>query len=156
MERPNSEKFIEIFCYVSWLCTKDSGASVARITSRAKAQRRKENLSKRGSALRLCAFAREISSAKNTFCVNHVSWRSSSSSKLQTVLVCSSAKNELKQTRNRIHWQWLRREVSSRGVARSSRCGRARCVQSKHGARGGNRRQGSRASCRRCPRFQFD
>src|SRR6185369_7375930 len=36
--------------------------------SPAKAQRRKENLRKRGSALRLCAFAREISSAKNTFC----------------------------------------------------------------------------------------
>jgi len=34
----------------------------------AKAQRRKENLRKRGSALRLCAFAREISSARNTFC----------------------------------------------------------------------------------------
>jgi len=33
---------------------------VARITSGAKAQRRKENLRKRGSALRLCAFAREI------------------------------------------------------------------------------------------------
>jgi len=36
---------------------KTHGASVARIISRAKAQRRKEDLRKRGSALRLCAFA---------------------------------------------------------------------------------------------------
>ena len=50
------------------LCTKKTkGASVARIFL---AQRRKDAKKppKRGSALRLCAFAREISSAKNTFC----------------------------------------------------------------------------------------
>jgi len=68
MERPNSVKFIEIILLrFMALHKKTQGASVARIVSRAKAQRRKENLSKRGSALRLCAFAREISSAKTLF-----------------------------------------------------------------------------------------
>jgi hypothetical protein len=47
---------------------KDPGRIGGKNISRAKAQRRKENLRKRGSALRLCAFAREISSAKNAFC----------------------------------------------------------------------------------------
>jgi len=46
---------------------KDSGRIGGKNISRAKAQRRKENLRKRGSALRLCAFAREISSAKTLF-----------------------------------------------------------------------------------------
>jgi len=33
-----------------------------------KGAKTQKNLRKRGSALRLCAFAREMSSAKNTFC----------------------------------------------------------------------------------------
>jgi len=48
---------------------------VARIISRAKAQRRKENLRKRGSALRLCAFARENVLGKKHFLCKAVSLR---------------------------------------------------------------------------------
>src|SRR6185369_501621 len=47
---------------------KTQGASVARIFSRAKAQRRKALPRFRRFSLRLCAFAREISSAKTLFC----------------------------------------------------------------------------------------
>jgi len=44
---------------------------VARIISRAKAQRRKENLRKRGSALRLCAFAPLREKSPQGFLVHH-------------------------------------------------------------------------------------
>jgi len=57
-----------MFVRAAALHKKTQGRIGGKNISRAKAQRRKENLRKRGSALRLCAFAREIPSAKNTFC----------------------------------------------------------------------------------------
>jgi len=70
MERPNAGKFIEYFATFHGFAQKTQGASVARIVSRAKAQRRKENLR---NAAALCAFCARNILGKNTFCVNHVS-----------------------------------------------------------------------------------
>jgi hypothetical protein len=47
---------------------RDDFTRTARNIFRAKAQRRKENPAKRGSALRLCASAREIFSRMKHFC----------------------------------------------------------------------------------------
>jgi hypothetical protein len=58
MERPNSGKFIEIFCYVSWLCTKDPGRIGGKnYFSRkgAKAQSAATFLEVFFASLRLCA-----------------------------------------------------------------------------------------------------
>src|SRR6185369_9292930 len=54
LQRRSDEEVISVYTQ-EWLCTKDSGRIGGKNFSRAKAQRRKENFRKRGSALRLCA-----------------------------------------------------------------------------------------------------